>query len=186
MLPFVSPVYFAIIQEMLNIKFYIDHDDKDLKEAANEYQRIWDEEGRRIVRAIEKISGLKIKEKVINAIVFEGISYSRPLSLRASYPTDIKKGTLVHELCHRLMSGNFPQRKVIIKDYEAWSLKNHKNINLVLYDIWVDLYGKEVADRNVEVESGRKPLYKKAWDWALVLSKEEREKKFSEVKTNKD
>ena len=44
----------------------------------------------------------------IRAIVYEGISnsgYKRiPMRMRASYPPDTKRATLVHELAHRLIS----------------------------------------------------------------------------------
>ncbi len=38
------------------------------------------------------------------------------------------------------------------------------------------LYGKEFADRNVTVESGRKGLYdyETAWKWAVAMSADER------------
>lgn len=51
---------------------------------AQEYQAIWDNESNNIVKAINDITGLHFIENEINAVVFEGQSYSRPLQLRAS------------------------------------------------------------------------------------------------------
>ena len=147
-------------------------------EATKEYQSIWSAEGNRIIEAMESVSGLKFLEKEIKATVYEGVSFSgyrdSPMKLRASYPTDIKKATLVHELGHRFLE------RVPKTD----GLDEHRGLFLVLYDIWVKLYGKEFADKSVEVESKRKGLYdyELAWKWALSLSAEERASKFKALK----
>ena len=69
-------------------------------------------------------------------------------------------------------------KKIKLPDFS--SLENHKNLDLCLYDIIVDLYGKNFADIVIGVES-KHTLYKEAWDWALSFSEEERRKKFSEL-----
>ena len=53
-----------------------------------------------------------------------------------------------------------------------------------MYDIWESLYGKDFADRMVEVEKKRKGLYdyESAWKWALSMSKEERATRFKALK----
>src|SRR4051812_37780307 len=76
-------------------------------DAAREYQTLWDRDGAKIVAAMEAVSGLKFDERVIQAIVREAASLSgykdeKSMVLRASYPLDTKKATLVHELGHRL------------------------------------------------------------------------------------
>ena len=84
----------------------------------------------------------------IKAIVFEGISNSgykwKPMRMRASYPPDTKRATLVHELAHRL-----------IADLSSWNLEEHPIIFLFVYDVWVKLWGQEFADEQVAVESER-------------------------------
>lgn len=165
---------------MLKINFCPESDDPKLVDSAKIYQKIWKVEGSKIVPAIERISGLKFKEKFINAIVFEGISYSHPLRIRASYPDVVKKGTLIHELCHRLLVGN----KVEFnkgKNEQARSLEIHKQIYLILYDIWLELYGRDFAHYNVEAESTRGPVYKKALGWVLSFEKKTRQKKFRDL-----
>jgi hypothetical protein len=147
--------------------------------AAKEYQDIWRAEGSRIIEAMESVSGMKTVEKEIKAIVYEGVSFSgfeeRPMKLRASYPADVKKATLIHELGHR-----FVARVPGTQEIDA-----HRVLFLILYDIWVKLYGKEFADKSVEVERKRKGLYdyEAAWKWALSLSAEERASKFKELKS---
>ena len=146
--------------------------------AAAEYDAIWKAEGTRTIEAMERVTGITFEERHIKAIVYEGVSFSgggeRPMRLRASYPPDVKKGTLVHELLHRMLSRVKPTSEI----------DEHRKLFLVLYDIWVVLYGKDFADQNVAVESRRKGLYdyESAWKWALRMSAEERAAKFKALR----
>lgn len=164
---------------MLSINFYAESDDINLVEAAKEYSEIWEQDGRRITSTIEAISGFPFHENVINALVFEGRSYSHPLQLRASYTLQTKKNALIHELCHRI------SRKDRLRfDYPDGQqlLEVHKIIFLILYDILADLYGKEFADANVQEESVYSNEYKEAWEWALSMTRDERKKKYDSLK----
>ena len=138
----------------MQINFYPDNE--DYLEASKEYQLIWEQDGAKIVNVLQDISGMTFKKNTINAIVLEQKSHSHPLTLRASYSLDIKKGTLIHELAHRLFVDNNHKTND--------PLKAHELINHTLYSAWVALYGKEFADNMVLVESGRAPVYKEAWD----------------------
>lgn len=143
-------------------------------EATKEYQTIWSGEGRKMVEAMERISGLKFKDTDIKVIVYEGVSNSgfrdSPMKMRASYPLNIKKATLIHELGHRLIAG-LPK---------TGEIDEHRALFLVLYDIWEKLYGQDFADQAVEAEKQRKGLYdyESAWKWALSQSQKERAEKF--------
>lgn len=158
---------------MLKINFYPERDDENLIKAAGEYQEVWNKESEKILNSIYKVAGLKPKSRVINSLICAYTnSYAYPLVLRDSYPKDIKTGTLIHELMHRLIK---------IADnshYKKNPLEQHKDLYLVLYDIWVDLYGEEFAEENRLAESDRKPYYKEAFDWALSMSVEERKEMF--------
>jgi hypothetical protein len=145
--------------------------------AAKEYQTIWQTDGDKIVKAMEKVSGLKFKETEIEAVVYEGVSWSgrqgsSPMKMRASYPTDTKKATLIHELGHR---------HIVDLRISTPDLDEHRVLFLFLYDLWTQLYGKEFADTQVAVEKRRRGLYPEAWDWALSMTKAEREKRFKEI-----
>ena len=140
--------------------------------AAAEYDRLWSTEGERIIRAMEEISGLAFvyphfADTAITAIVFEGVSNSGyrddPMRLRASYPPDTKKATLIHELGHRLQAGLFRRDE-----------EEHGPLFFWLYDVWVKLYGQQFADAQVAVEKQRRGPYPKAWDDALALTAAER------------
>lgn len=138
--------------------------------AAAEYRQIWAEDGDRVVETMERYTGLPFEPGPIHTIVYEGISFSgykdeRPMRMRASYPEDTKRATLVHELSHRIMVDIVPA------DFE-----DHPYIFLFLYDVWVELWGEAFADAQVAVESRRRGVfdYEGAWNTALSLSADER------------
>ena len=147
-------------------------------EAVKEYQQIWSEEGKKLIEAMEQVSGMKFLEKEVRVTVFEGPSrsggLSSPIKMRASYPADVKKATLVHELGHRM------NIQLIRRPND---LDEHRILFLYLYDVWEKLYGKEFADKQVEIEGKRKGIYdyESAWKWALSLDKEERATKLKEI-----
>ncbi len=147
-------------------------------EATKQYRSIWDTDGKRIVETMEQVSGLKFQETDVQVIVYEGVSNSgfkeRPMKLRASYPEDVKKATLVHELGHRLNSQLTSRPEEI---------DEHRVLFLYLYEVWAKLYGKKFADEMVDVEKKRKGLYdyESAWGWALSMSEGERAAKLKEI-----
>lgn len=170
---------------MLQLNFYPESDDKKLKKGVNEYRNIWKVEGKKITDFIERYSELVFKTKIINAIVFDGESYSYPLRLSYDHSIEIKRNILIHELCHRLMRDNNLRTKKQLT-IAKFTLATHKRIFLILYDILSGLYGEEYARRQVvwEVEKGDKS-YKEAWGWALSFSPQERRTKFEEVLNNR-
>ena len=147
--------------------------------AAQEYRRLWADDGERIVRAMESVSGLtfispQFADTAITAIVFEGVSYSgyrqSAMRLRASYSPDTKRATLIHELGHRLQAGLFRR-----------SEEEHGYLFLWIYDVWVQLYGQQFADEQVIVERRRGGPYPAAWDAALALTPAERAARWREL-----
>lgn len=168
---------------MLKINFSPETDRKEFVEAADVYAEIWAKEGVRIVDKLQELTGLDFKKDSIDAVTFEGISragvHTPPMKLRSSYPEDVKLAALIHELAHYLLHDN---KLDVNLDAEGQELENHRRINLFLYDAWADLFSKEFADKQVKVESCRTPFYKQAWDWALGLSREARQKKFEQLK----
>ena len=147
--------------------------------AVGEYERIWAADAARIARTMQDVSGLTFTDTAITAIVFEGVSSSgfrdTPMRLRASYPLDTKKATLIHELGHRLQSPLFRQQD-----------EEHGPLLLWLYDVWVRLYGKEFADAQVAVEKRRRGPYPRAWDEALALSPGERAARWKAIVANQE
>lgn len=163
------------------MKFEFSPESEQFEGASEEYKDIWETEGSRIIEILENISGLKFSDRKINGVIFEGVStlnwndeVNFSMKLRASYPTAVKKATIVHELGHLLL--------VQIKKRPV-ELDEHRILFLFLYDVWTELYGTDFANRAVEVEKKRKGIYDydSAWTWALSLSKEERAQKLKEI-----
>jgi hypothetical protein len=149
---------------------------ENFRAATEEYRDIWAKEGNRIVAAMERATGLRFEPGPIEVSVYEGTSYSgerggRPMLLRASYPEETKRGTLVHQLAHRLAAD------VRFKD------DHHDLIFLFVYDVWVDLWGKPFADQQVRIEGLRKGIvdYEGAWKRTLALSADERARRLQEI-----
>ena len=175
----VLPVALASTQgKRVGITFTTEKENQSFSAAAEEYRRIWSDEGEHIIRTMEQVSRLTFPERNIKAEIYEGRSLSgrggAPMKLRASYTADVKKGILVHELGHRMNA----QLKKRPKD-----LDEHRLLFLYLYDLYESLYGKEFADGQVVFGKTLKGLYdyEGAWNWALAMSREERSSKFGEV-----
>lgn len=145
--------------------------------TVEEYKAIWNEEGNRIVGALEAATGLSMETGPIRAIICECVSYSgygeTPMQLRASYPATTKRATLVHELSHRLISDVAPE-----------GVDQHPVIFLFVYDVWVELWGTEFADAEVVVESRRRGLYdyESAWRDALALGAAGRRERWRDLR----
>ena len=169
-----SPIVAAGQAPGVSIQFEPETQSSAFIQAAAAYAALWKAEGAKMLEVMERVTGVTFEEREIKAIVFEGASSSgfgpTPMRLRASYPPDVKKATLIHELLHRMLGSVRVTPEI----------DEHRKLFLVLYDIWVALYGKDFADRNVVVESARKGLYdyESAWKWALAMSAEERASRF--------
>jgi hypothetical protein len=167
----------TIPAEAQRVKINFTPESDKFEAATKEYQALWRTEGDRMIAALEKVSGVKFKETEFDAIVFEGVSRSgrpggSPMKMRASYSPDTKKATLIHEIGHRHVS-QLPRRPS--------DLDEHSFLFLILYDIWVELYGTKFADEQVDVEKKRGGPYPAAWRYALAMTKKEREDKFREI-----
>lgn len=145
----------------------------EFDEATEEYRRIWAEEGERIVAALERSSGLVFPPNEIEALISQAppmMAYDgRSLRLRASYSPAYKRATLVHELGHRL-SFLLPRTA---------ELDDHRLLYLFLYEAWTELYGPEFASRTAGIESSIPGPYDyaAAWQWALSMTREERQER---------
>jgi len=157
---------------MISISFHPESDILDFSKACKEYENIWESDGRRIIEVWEKLTGLTFKEGKINAIVFKGISHSVPLSLRYDLDFDRKKAILVHELGHRILSNRVTQ-------IENSSLENHKTLFLILFDVLMELYGKDFTNSTIEWDKKLpREEYRLAWEWALSFNDSDRKGEF--------
>jgi hypothetical protein len=139
--------------------------------AARAYRAIWEQDGARIIAALEARTCMKFPETAVAAIVGDAVSDSggpeHPMSLRASYDLDVKRATLVHELAHRHL-WQLTQR---LDDVDG-----HHTLYLILDRVWADVWGPEFATARVRGESTWAATYNyaSAWDWANKLTVDQR------------
>lgn len=145
--------------------------DPRFAKTADAYRTLWAQEGERIAAALEGQSGLAFPAGPIEVILHDG----RPMTgngcsavrLRGSYFGALAKAALVHELGHCL-AASLPRTA---------GLDDHRLLYLFLYDAWSELYGRDFAERMVRAER-RIPGgydYAAAWDWALAMTREQRQ-----------
>src|SRR5512139_3140376 len=139
--------------------------------AAREYRAIWEQDGARIIAALEARTCMRFPETAVTAVVGDAVSDSggpeHPMSLRASYDLDVKRATLVHELAHRHL-WQLAQR--------LDEVDGHHTLYLILDRVWADVWGQEFAAARVRGESTWNATYDyaSAWGWAHKLTFDER------------
>jgi hypothetical protein len=139
--------------------------------AAQAYRSIWQQDGARIVAALETRTCLKFPESAVGALIDDAVSHSggpaHPMGLRATYELDVKRATLVHELGHR----HLWQLTERLDDVDG-----HQTLYLVLDRVWADVWGEEFAHDGVRTESSWHATYdyRAAWTWAQAMTKDER------------
>ena len=151
--------------------------------AASAYRAIWEQDGRRIVAALEARTCMRFPESAVAALVGDEVSNSggpeHPMSLRASYDLDVKRATLVHELGHR----------------HLWQLANrlddldgHRTLYLILDRVWADVWGEAFAAERVRTESTWRAEYDyaAAWTWARALTIDQRGVLWNRLLTRND
>lgn len=170
---------------MTKLRFIPIFEDEKYLNACKEYEEIWTNDGSRIITALKEVTGRDFEESRVAAVVYSDKSFSGrnkydAMKLRARYDYDVKQATLVHELGHRLM----------FDIHNESSEEEHKFLYLFLFDVWEQLYGLDFAKRMTEVESSRTEMYKSAWEFALSMSKEQRQEllrdKLSSVQADSD
>ena len=136
---------------------------------AKVYRDIWDEDGERIVAALEARTCMPFPESSVLATVAEAVSHSggpeHPMRLRASYIRPVKQSTLVHELAHRHL-WQLVERLPLVD--------GHMTLDLILDRVWADVWGEEFSNDRVRGEAGWDADYAAAWVWARSLGSEER------------
>lgn len=152
---------------------------------AEEARHIWTTEGARMLEALEAISGLQFDEKMITVLLREGASVSGApiptsiMRLNVRYPIRM---SLLHELGHRLNAahGIHPGRDAPQMSWTTGKIAEdaHRVLYLYLYDLWVRLYGRDIADSWLETEKGWAVLgfdfIRAAWEWAMSLGEQGR------------
>ena len=151
-------------------------------EGADEYRRLWEMDGPRIVAALETHAGLTFPADPVEVLVRDGPPMTafdgRTIRLRARCSPGCKLGTFTHELGHRLA----------LELPRTAEIDDHRLLYLFLYDAWTDLYGQAFADRMVRIER-RIPGaydYDAAWTWALAMSRDERQARLQALRAMRE
>jgi hypothetical protein len=169
---------------MLELRFVAESDEPELHTAVAHYQMIWREFGATIVTAAKKITGLEFPMSSIKATVHNGHSKSHPLTLQATTNRQRSRGDLVHELMHILLVDNNIHSDVIADDGNHGE-RVHKLLDLILYDVYVEVYGHTFARDQVALEKSQNSDYKEAWEWTLNMTPAERKSKFQQIVATK-
>lgn len=149
-------------------------------DAAAAYQDLWETEGSAIVATLEGLTGFAFAPGEVDVIVSDSppmtAYHGREMRLRAGYSAAYRRATLVHELGHLLALG-MPRTA---------GIDDHRLLYLFLYDAWTDLYGPAFAERMARIERRIGPAYAAAWDWALAMTREERQARLRGLRTRLD
>ena len=165
---------------MLSIFFHPDSDDALLSRACHAYETLWKTEGEAMCQALEEVTGWSFGERMINAIVYEGRSLSRPMALRGSYVSWRKKAMLMHELGHRLQSRMLPPPTATGRER---SRQLHQQLNLFLFPAWVQCLGTEQAMQAVAEESSLSDsVYRECWGQYIALTPQQRDDALQQLK----
>lgn len=140
------------------------------------YRAIWEEDGERIIAALERHTCMPFAEPYVSATVAEAVSNSggpeHAMRLRASYRREVKRSTLVHELGHR----HLWQLEERLDDVDT-----HMTLYLVLDRVWTDVWGEEFAEARMRGETEWDEEYEAAWTWAQSLSSDERSRLWNQL-----
>lgn len=149
----------------------------EFAESAATYEARWNEEGGRIVAALERAAGIRFPADPIEVIVRDGAPMTtydgRTIRLRAHYPINAWRATISHELGHRLAQA-LPRTA---------GIDDHRLLYLFLYDALTDLYGSGFADQVVRIERRFADAYDydAAWRWALSMTRTERQARLRHI-----
>jgi hypothetical protein len=147
--------------------------EETIREYIAEIEKIWNKQGKKILKELEKASDMKFKEKEIKCYVIGlGIPFSDPLTMEV-YEDD--KNFFIDMLTHELIHQLFIQNLKKFWDKMALLRKEHPNENfrtqmhIILNKIHKKVYGKFGWQKRMEKEikiMQKAPDYKRAWELA--------------------
>ncbi len=146
------------------------------KKRVKDYKKAWDPYEKKILRAIQKVTGLKFKQNYIDVYIAPFFAaFSDPLVIGTRNEPDAFVDVLTHELIHRICEDNtkYPfmkepdWAKVFGKDYSENTLA-HIQVHAIHKAIYLD-YLKEPERLERDIHSSRTyrnaESYKEAWDY---------------------
>jgi hypothetical protein len=160
------------IQETLKKQGKTYPSEKRILNYISQIKKEWEKIEKKILTELEKVSGLRWKEKkIICYCIGQGIPFSDPLTMPVSRPKTYFIDTLIHELIHQLMT----QENNLNKSKNAWSyfFKKYKKeeyntiIHIPLHAIHSHIFHKFFSQKRLNHDYKyikRLPAYKRSWD----------------------
>ena len=161
---------------------------KKITNYVKSIEELWKKQDNKILREIEKVTGLKWKEKEIKCYVIGfGRCFSDPLTMKLFENKNDFIDILTHELIHQIQFQNSKKTREWFKLYlknnykkESHSTKSHISVHAIHKKIFLNLFNKKRFERQINFHK-KFPDYKKAWE---IVEKEGYEniiKKFKEL-----
>ncbi len=157
-----SSIYDNMLSEMSG-KDFTATNVEDMLIYKKDIEDSWKKDEKKIIRDIEKFSGLKFKGDkncfLVGDMIYTAIS--NPMTLKKHSNMKRTKTILVHELIHKLLEDN--RKKVsnlIIRAYpeKSFEFKLHVPVLLITKKVIEKSYGKETLNRVIKDEMGREIL----------------------------
>lgn len=145
----------------------------EMKSVVAERRRLWKKNEKKLITAMQKISGLNFYQNLIDVYLISGYggAFSDPLTMNIKkYEGERFVDILTHEILHRLLTDNIQN-----KNGGSWPYKAYPRIKdkTTLHHILVHAIHKEIylavlkrpdrLKRDME-ECQKWPSYKRAWD----------------------
>lgn len=165
---------------MLHITFIAEANDQKLMEAEVAYERVWASHGASIITAYEAVTGFDFPVSTLHAVIHHDISQSNPLKFQAHTEDSYRIGDMIHELGH-IAIVNGPTVKYIPDEADDELTRTHKVLYLILYDVLIQVMGRDFADWEIEREKHFSQPYATAWNWALAKDHQERQSMFRQL-----
>ncbi len=161
-----SAIYDNLLAEMSK-KNFSGFQAKEMHLYREEIAASWKKEENKIIKEIEKVSGLKFRESR-NCFLVKNMKYaaiSNPMTLKKQDKLIRAKTILVHELVHCLLEDNKEKiLEMIEKIYpqESFEFRLHIPILLITRKVIEKFYGREILKEVIEDEMKRY-LLNEAW-----------------------
>jgi len=133
-------------------------------------EKFWRKKEKKVLIEIQKITGLKWKEKVVRCyIITNGRCFSDPLTIIYFKDKSRFIDTLVHEMIHQIqIQGGKNFRKWLNYLYKRYPNEDrltyaHIFLHAVHKKIYLKLFNKKRLDRDIKI-CNKYPGYKRAWE----------------------
>lgn len=157
-----DPIFIAYIKSHEKWKDWVVPTDEEIEAKTKSFQAIWQENGDKILTAMQNVTGLSFVRNRIDISVVAGNprSHSNPIIIKSSWTPEEFLNVLTHELIHNLVGDNseITQNKwkpwtQIVEQYpnEPKLVKNHILVYFIMRKI-TELTGIEFKEEIIDTE----------------------------------